>query len=51
MMPLAIKLGAETLQFQHAQFNSPGKVALHNTVSFPRKGKEFRAGYGFPFHL
>ena len=48
MVPLAIKLGAETLQFQHAQFNSPGKVALHNEFLSPERVRNLGLDMAFP---
>ena len=48
MVPLAVRLGAETMQIQHAMFNSPGKVALHNKFLSPERVRKLGLDMAFP---
>jgi MoaA/NifB/PqqE/SkfB family radical SAM enzyme len=48
MVPLAVELGAETLQIQHTMFNSPATVALHNQVLSPERVGKLGLDLAFP---
>jgi MoaA/NifB/PqqE/SkfB family radical SAM enzyme len=48
MVPLALRLGVETMQIQHPQFNSPAKEALHNKVLTPERVEKLGLDMAFP---
>jgi MoaA/NifB/PqqE/SkfB family radical SAM enzyme len=48
MVPLAVGLGAETMQIQHTMFNSPEVVACHNNFLSPERVKKLGLDLAFP---
>ena len=48
MVPLAVKLGAETMQIQHTMFNSPEMVTWHNKILSPEMIRKLGLDLAFP---
>ncbi len=48
IVPLAIELGGDVLQFQHTMFNSPEKVARHNAWLAPERVRALGLDMAFP---